>query len=191
MPIEAIAILRLITIDAAMSYSVSHPSGTFPPSVLVAIEEADPPELAAAIGHLQAGEYQAAYEGALPFVSANGNRLYCDANRICAIVCSESRQWTKAAAYWQALFAGEASAHNALQVATSTVMADMVEQGLAWAERARALNAVSREMPDVAILASMLSALATANQLEAAFPHLDERGKAELTAWLDEACAPA
>lgn len=210
--------------------------------------QADPPELATAISYLQAGEYQGAYEEALPFVSANENRLYCDANRLCAIACSESRQWTKAAAYWQALFAGEATAHNALQVATSTVMADMVEQGLAWAERARALNAVSREMPDVAILTSMLSALSAANHMEAAFPlleqlkeryaqlhvtdptflfvhrlplfhvfleksaaivdkvlgkdagrewygsmlpHLDERGKAELTAWLDGECAPA
>lgn len=213
-----------------------------------ALEEADPPELAAAISHLQAGDYQRAYAEALPFVSANDNRLYCDANRLCAIACSESRQWTKAAAYWQALFAGEATAHNALQVATSTVMADMVEQGLAWAERARALNALSYEMPEVAILTNMLSALTTAGHLEAAFPlleqlkdwyaqlhvtdptflfghrlplfhvfleksavivdkvlgknagrewytsmlpHLDERGRTELMAWLDGECAPA
>jgi len=124
----------------------------------------------------------------------------------------------------------------------------MVEQGLAWAERARALNALSHEMPDVAILTNMLSALTAAHQLEAAFPlleqlkdwyaqlhvtdptflfghrlplfhvfleksavivdrvlgknagrewytsmlpHLDERGRTELMAWLDGECAPA
>lgn len=182
MPIQASAILRLITIDTAMSYSVPQPSGTVPSNALAVMKEPGPPELATAVSHLRAGKYLAAYKQALPFVSANGNRLYCDANRLCAIACSEARQWTKAAAYWQALFAGEATAHNALQIATSAVMANKVEQGLAWAERARALNAVLHEMPEVVILTNMLSALRAANHMDAAFP---------LLAWLDGECAPA
>lgn len=212
------------------------------------VEQAAPPELAGAVGRLQAGEYQAAYEEALPFVASKDNRLYCDANRICAIVCSENGQWPKAAAYWQALFAGESSAHNALQLASSSVMAGQVAQGLEWAARARALNAASQEMPGIAILTNMLTALTRANQLHAAMPlleqlrdsyahlhvtdptflfghrmplfhvflgksaeiidkvldkdarrdwyaamlpYLDERGRAELTAWLDGATSPA
>ncbi|MCC2956215.1 hypothetical protein LK542_11375 [Massilia sp. IC2-477] len=138
------------------------------------MQQADPPELASAITHLQAGEFQAAYEEALPFIASLNNHLYCDANRICAIVCSETAQWPKATAYWQALFACESSAHNALQCATSSVMADQVEQGMEWAERARALNAESEEMSGISILTNMLSALSRANHVHAAMPLLEQ-----------------
>ncbi|MGI4717183.1 MAG: hypothetical protein ACRYGO_23455 [Janthinobacterium lividum] len=210
--------------------------------------EADPPELVDAIDRLQAGDFQAAYALALPFVGAGDRRLHCDANRICAMVCSQSGRWTEALAYWKTLFAGESTAHNALQVATSLVMANETEEGLMWVERARTLNAVSQEMSGVAIITGILSALSAANQHGAALPfvaqlrdfytqlrvtdptflfvrrmplfhvfleksaeivdkvmgaqerrawyasmlpHLDERGREELLAWLDGAGAPA
>lgn len=210
--------------------------------------EADPPELVDAIDRLQAGDLMAAYALALPFVGAGDRRLCCDANRICAMVCSQSGQWTEAVAYWKTLFAGEATAHNALQVATSLVMANETGEGLLWVERARTLNAVSQEMSGVAIITGILSALTAANQHGAALPfvaqlrdfytqlrvtdptflfvrrlplfhvfleksgeivdrvmdaqerrawyasmlpHLDERGREELLAWLDGAGAPA
>ncbi len=211
-------------------------------------DSSDPPELALAIDRLQAGEFNAAYQAALPFVSASEKRLYCDANRICAIACSQSNQWNEALNYWRALFAREATAHNALQVATSAVMTDDAEEGAAWSERAHTINGASQEMPSVAIITNMLSALTAAQAHGAAMPyleqlrdfytglhvtdptflfghrmplfhvflekssaivrqvlgvresrewfaamlpHLDERGKEELTAWLDEEGAPA
>ena len=210
--------------------------------------ESDPPELHEAIARLQAGDFQAAYEGALPFVAAENTRLYCDANRICAIVHSDARRWPEALACWNALFTREPTAHNALQVATSAVMAGEAEQGIAWAERARTLNRVSQDMPDVAIITGMLSALSAVGRPDAAMPflaqlrdyythmrvtdptflfghrmplfhvfleksaeivgkvlgadegrawyaamlpHLDERGRVELSAWLDGAGAEA
>lgn len=209
-------------------------------------EAQDPPELADAIERLHTGEFQAAFEEARPYVLADDERLSCDANRICAIACSHSGQWTQAVAYWLALFPKEPSAHNALQLATSTVMTGEVAQGLEWLERARALNKASQEMPDIAILTNMLSALTAANRADAALPlleqvrdvyahlhvtdptflfghcvplfhvfleksraivdkvldeeagrewyvsmlpHLDERGRAELTDWLDKTTA--
>lgn len=211
-------------------------------------EASDPPELVNAIERLHAGEFETAFEEAQPFVHADDEQLFCDANRICAIACSHSGQWTKAVAYWQALFPKEPSVHNALQLATSTVMTGEVAQGLEWMERARALNKTSQEMPDIAILTNMLSALSAANHADVALPlleqlrdvytgihvtdptflfghrlplfhvflekswaivakvldedagrawyasmlpHLDERGKAELTDWLDKTTAQA
>lgn len=212
-------------------------------ALVAGTKTSDPPELACAIDRVQAGDFDAAYQAALPFVGAAEQPLYCDANRICAIACSQSGQWPQALAYWKALFEREASAHNALQVATSAVMTGDTGQGAAWIERAHAINATSREMPGVGIITNMLSALTAAQQHGAAMPyleqlrdiysslhvtdptflfghrmplfhvfleksgaivrqvlgthegrdwyvamlpHLDERGKAELTDWLDE-----
>jgi hypothetical protein len=136
--------------------------------------ESDPPELAGAIDRLQAGEFEAAYDAALPFVAAQDVRLYCDANRLCAISCSQTGKWPQAVAYWQALFSKEETAHNALQVATSAVMANETGQGAAWFEKAQAINASSREMPSIAILTNMLSALTAAQQHGAAMPYLEQ-----------------
>lgn len=209
--------------------------------------ETDPPELSLAIEHMQAGRFQEACQEALPYLDAGDRQLYCDANRICAIACSNSRQWTQANAYWEALFAREASAHNALQVATSAIMAGAIAQAQEWIERARTMNASSQEMPAVTMLTNVISALTAAQQFEAALfylgqlrdfytalqvtdptflfahrmplfhifleksgdvvhrvldrdagrawytsmlPHLDERGRAELTDWLAGASTP-
>ena len=210
--------------------------------------EVDPPELAEAIERLQAGDAEAAFQAALPFIAADEQCLYCDANRICALACSQLERWTQALAYWQALFSKEATAHNALQVATSAVMANEPAHGAAWAETAHTINKSSREMPSISIITGMLSALSRAGlhgnampfleelksiytQLQVTdptvlfahrmplfhvflekstpivtdvlgaqggrgwfssmLPHLDERGKAELTAWLARENAPA
>ncbi|WP_152594719.1 hypothetical protein [Massilia sp. BSC265] len=53
-------------------------------------------------------------------------------------------------------------------------MADKVEQGLAWAERARALNAVSREMSAVTIITSLPTALTSSNHAEEALPFVEQ-----------------
>ena len=139
-----------------------------------AAEGADPPELADAIGHMQAGRSQAAYEAAHCFVDAADTQLYCDANRICAIACSQAGDWRNALAYWEALFAREASAHNALQVATSAIMAGEAGQAQEWIKRTDTLNASTQEMPSVTILTTIISALTAANQLEPALLYLGQ-----------------
>lgn len=136
--------------------------------------ETDPPELVLAIEHMQAGRFEQAYQEALPFVAASERQLYCDANRICAIACSESRQWAQANAYWESLFAREATAHNALQVATSAIMAGAITQAQEWIGRARTLNASTQEMPAVTMLTNVISALTAAQQFEAALFYLGQ-----------------
>lgn len=136
--------------------------------------EADPLELADAITHLQAGRLDAAYAAAAPFVNAGESSLCCDANRICALACSQTGQWPRALDFWQALFARESSAHNALQVATTSVMAGQLEQGRDWGERALAMNAESREMPGVGIITNLMSAMTASNQHAAAMPYLEQ-----------------
>lgn len=144
------------------------------PADNAAYADADPPELVNAIDCLQAGDLQAAYEGALPHIGAANARLYCDANRICAIVCSQTAQWTQALSYWQALFLKEATAHNALQVASSSVMVSDLAQAGVWVEKAHAINKSSRELPSSTIITTMLSALTAAHQHAAALPYLEE-----------------
>ena len=139
-----------------------------------ALGEADPPELLDAIAHVQAGRFQAACAEALPYVGAADLRLSSDANRICAIAYSEAKEWGEACAYWRALFAREATAHNALQIATSAIMAGQLAQGIHWGERACALNASLREVPAISIVTNLVSALTAAGQLEAALPYLDQ-----------------
>jgi len=136
--------------------------------------EPDPPELLKAIAHLQAGRLEAAIEAAAPFTTAEEARLYADANRICALACSQTEQWARANGYWQALFERETTAHNALQVATTAIMADQMEEGRAWAERALAMNAISHEMPGVSIITNLMSALIAVNRHAAAMPYLEQ-----------------
>lgn len=142
--------------------------------LLAATDSSDPPALATAIDRLQAGDFDLAHQAALPFVGASEKRLYCDANRICAIACSQLNQWDLALNYWKALFTREATAHNALQVATSAVMTNDAEEGAAWSERAHAINGATKEMPSVAIITNMLSALTAAQAHSAAMPYLEQ-----------------
>lgn len=132
------------------------------------------PELAPALGFLQHGAYEQACAAAVARIASDTPAVQADALRICALSCSGLERWPEAAGHWEALFAHEPSAHNALQLATSSVMAGALAQGVDWAEQAAALNARTREMTMLEIWIGFVTALGRAGQERAALPYLDK-----------------
>jgi tetratricopeptide (TPR) repeat protein len=133
-----------------------------------------PSELEAAVEHLNAEQYEAAFNGAAPFVNSSDMSLRTDANRLCGLTSSRLGRWEEAIRYWDALFDDEPTAHNALQVASSSVMDGKVERGMLWMERARALNATSKSLPGFMIETNFITALSKSGQMLAAMPYLEQ-----------------
>lgn len=133
-----------------------------------------PPELAPAVALLQAEAYAEAIAAASKHTQALQPAVRTDALRICGIAGSRLARWDDASGYWRALFDQETSAHNALQVATSSVMAGAPATGIEWAEKAMALNAKSAELPGLQIWTNLVTALGRAGQAQAAMPYLEK-----------------
>lgn len=131
------------------------------------------PELAAAVVFLQDGTYEQACAAAMEQVTSSEPAVQADALRICALSCSGLGRWPEAVGHWEALFAHEPTAHNALQLATSSVMAGMLAHGVAWIERAAAVNGRTRELPILQLWIGFVTALGRAGQERAALPYLD------------------
>ncbi|QNA88765.1 hypothetical protein G4G28_10145 [Massilia sp. Dwa41.01b] len=132
------------------------------------------PGLAAALAHLEAGRHAEASEAALPHVASGDVAVRSDARRICALACSRLGHWTSAARHFESLFDEEPSAHNALQLATTTVMAGSLQDGLEWIEQALAINAQSGELPRMTLLTSFVTALKQAGRAAEAMPYVDQ-----------------
>ncbi|MPV66245.1 hypothetical protein [Burkholderia sp. BE17] len=125
------------------------------------------PELAPALAAYQAGRHEAAIAGAAP----HAERL-ADAARLCALAYSAMDRYPEAFQYWLALFDKEPSAHNAVQLATTSVMCGEVERGEAWMQKAAQVNHETREQSDVAACVNFISALMQSGHLHEALPHL-------------------
>lgn len=132
-----------------------------------------PEELETALSHLHAERYDAVLATANPYVASDQLALRTDANRLCALASCSLAQWTDACRFWDTLFKDEPSAHNALQLATSSVMAGDVARGESWLERALAMNITSHEMPAVAIETNFVTALTNSGNMRAALPYLE------------------
>ena len=136
-------------------------------------EAPTPVELEAALAAMQAGQFEKALAGASGFTGAADIALRTDANRLCAISCSQLAKWPQAAAYFEAVFATERSAHNALQVATSTVMAGALAQGERWFATAKAVNQETGDVSSILLHTNFISALKQAGFMTAALPYME------------------
>ncbi|MBM2770936.1 hypothetical protein [Burkholderia anthina] len=125
------------------------------------------PELAPALTAFQAGRHEAAIAAAAPHVE----RL-ADAARLCALSYSAMKRYPEAFPCWLALFQHEPSAHNAVQLATTSVMCDEVARGEAWMEKAAEVNHDTHEQSDVAARVNFISALMQSGHMREALPHL-------------------
>jgi hypothetical protein len=133
-----------------------------------------PKELEGAIDHLNADRFEEAFAAAVPYVKSNQASLRGDANRLCGLASSRLGRWEAAFGFWHALFDDEPTAHNALQAATSSVMAGDVARGILWIERARTLNVTSHEVPGMTIETNFVTALTQSGNMHAAMPYLED-----------------
>ncbi len=136
--------------------------------------DSNPVELEPAIDQLEAGKFDDALKGAAPYLTADDARLCKDAIRLSALASARLERWADALDLWRSLFDREATAHNALQVATASVMAGNVAQGQQWAETATRLNATSHDVPWMLINTNFITALKNSGNAKLALPYLVE-----------------
>lgn len=167
---------RLVISDVSISIALADDlirqcatGGTLKPSA-----DINPPELKLALNHLEAGNYDAALISAAPYLAAEDARFSTDAIRLSALASSRTNQWDSALTFWRSLFDREATAHNALQVATASVMAGNVAQGEQWMHTAGRLNATSRDVPWMLIQTNFISALKNSGNAKLAMPYLQD-----------------
>jgi hypothetical protein len=134
----------------------------------------DPPELEQAIRHLKASEFEAVIGAAQPFVKAERPDLRRDANRLCALSTARLGRWDESLVYWKALFADEHTAHNALQLASTSAMAGKLDDAEHWIEETREINTSTRELPGLMMQTNFITALCQSGRAQAALPYLDE-----------------
>jgi hypothetical protein len=166
--------LRLPGMDPDEVMRICAASAPSPSEAAGVPELPDPPGLETAIEYLNAGQYEAALDSAAPYIKADQASLRIDATRLCALACSRLGRWPESTNFWHTLFDEERTAHNALQVATSSVMAGNVQRGATWVAKSLEMNAVSHELPGLLIQTNFVTALSQCGQMKDALPYLDE-----------------
>lgn len=124
-------------------------------------------ELAPALKAYQEGRHDEAVAIASPYADR-----FADASRLCALAHSAQHRYLEAFPYWLALFQQEPSAHNALQLATTSVMCGELDRGEAWLMKFDEINQESREMSPVMARTNFISALNQAGRQAEALPYL-------------------
>jgi len=136
-------------------------------------EKPTPRELRPAVEALEAGDFGKAIAMAEPYRKHSEIPVRMDALRLCALGKSRQKQWVEAYAAFHELFELEPNVHNAMELATTSVMAGELLRGEAWFKRAEELNVEFRDTPPPQLRTRFLSALEQANELAAAKPHVD------------------
>ncbi|MDR2874409.1 MAG: hypothetical protein LBV44_00560 [Methylobacillus sp.] len=125
------------------------------------------PELAPALQALENEEYEKVVVLALPHVADSA-----DASRLCALACSRLGRWPEAFGHWLHLFELEPGAHNALQLASASVMCNEIERGKAWLQKYQELNEQKHELSGVSAFISFTSALSQIGHPEEGLPYI-------------------
>lgn len=132
-----------------------------------------PLPLRPAVDALQCGQFDTALALAANICYQPDRTLRTDANRVCALSCAQLQRWDEAANYFKELFALEGSVHNALQVATTCVMAGRLEDGELWIGTTIAMNQRNPEVSAMLIYTSYITALKNRGHLRQAMPYLE------------------
>ena len=130
-------------------------------------------EIAPAVNAMHAGQFDEAISLAQPYLDAGLAQLRSDAIRVSALCASRLDQWSRAADFWQALFAHEETAHNALQVSTSMVMAGYLSEGEDWFAKSAKLNDTTQDITPVLMHTNFITALKQSGYLRAAMPYME------------------
>lgn len=132
-----------------------------------------PAELEAAVAAMEAEEFAKAIKLADPLRNHPRMALRADALRLSALCLARLEKWEKAFDEYHALFAIESTTLNALQLATTSVMAGELERGRAWFEKARQINMDAADIAWPTLHTNFLSALGNAGQWAAGLPHIE------------------
>lgn len=132
-----------------------------------------PLPLRPAVDALQCGQYDAAFALAASMCDQPDRALRTDANRVCALSCAQLQRWDDAARHFEELFALEGTVHNALQVATTCVMAGRLADGEKWMRTAIDMNRRDPEVAAILIFTSYITALKNRGHLRQAMPYLE------------------
>jgi len=169
---------EMLRVRASVSVDITHrpAEDAAPAPVAASIAASDAPtpaELESAVAALEAGNHTAALTMALPHCQHPDIAVRNDAHRLAALCLSRLERWPDAFEHYYALFEHEPGTFNALQLATSSVMAGELLRGQAWFEKADELNRAERAMQPVELRTGFLSALERAREHEACLPHLE------------------
>lgn len=132
-----------------------------------------PIELQPALAAMQANQNAACFNLAQPHCQHPDPAVQADALRMCALSCANLKQWDLAFDHFHRLFELEGTAFNALQLATTSVMAGAVLRADAWFSKAVSLNGESHDQPPARLRTAYLSALEQAGEYEASQSHLE------------------
>ncbi|MBS1210544.1 MAG: hypothetical protein H6R19_2942 [Proteobacteria bacterium] len=132
-----------------------------------------PTELQAAVAALQAENHASAIALANAQIQHPDVAVRADALRVCALAHSGMAQWPQAFDAFHGLFELEPTAHNALQLATTSVMSGELTRGQAWFDKAEQINAETQEMPQPRLRTAYMSALKKVGETAALMPHLN------------------
>jgi len=132
-----------------------------------------PVELQPALSAFEAGDYAACQTLALAQRMHPRSEVRADAHRMCALALSRMGNWSDAFNEFHHLFELEPTAHNALQLATTSVMAGELVRGHAWFERALEANGETGELPPAQARTEYLSALTAVSEYNVCMPHLE------------------
>ena len=131
-----------------------------------------PDALQPALSALQSENFASAITLAEGYQTHPDDTVRADAIRIVAFARSQLAQWLSAYDAFFDLFELEPTAHNALQLATTSVMVNQLVRGQAWLERAQQINVQTHEMQAPRLRTAYLSALEQAGEFEACESHL-------------------
>lgn len=132
------------------------------------------PQLEFALARLQAEDFVAAIDAALVHVESLEPGTRADAHRLCALSLSSLDRYPEAFPHWLALFQEESTAHNALQLATTSVMCGELDRGEAWLQKFDEINEASHETSSALARTNFISAISKAGQdVQHALPHLE------------------
>ncbi|WP_330463115.1 hypothetical protein [Xanthomonas oryzae] len=139
------------------------------------------PALQPALTAFQRSDHTEAYNAAQAQL-----HLGADAQRLCALSLSALDRYREAYPYWLALYALEPTAHNALQLATTSVMCNEIDRGAQWLLTFDDLNAQERSTSPAIARTSFLTALTRAGHGAHALPHLEWLREAYAGMWMTD-----
>lgn len=166
-PVVADWIVDATDYDRLVSHLRDAPQATNLP------ESATPRELLPAVAAMEADDFGRAIDLAEDLRNHPDGVLRADALRLCALCLARLEKWNRAFDDYHALFACEPSVMNALQLATTSVMAGQLARGQAWFEKAGQLNGEAQKMPWPDLHTHFLSALAQKGEWAAGLPHVE------------------